>query len=266
VKAYYIDKILDVGTTYEMPSNLAWYIHAIGTDSSTPITVSIGGRETLYLDSDVAPIHENDNNMLGPRDLGEFWIAIPPNEEFKFSGSSGAKVRVIGKAVRLEYGEPAPSDIKQRFEQQTNAYLRLVSNTVSLGTDVAWSAGDTQTLLTLQAGAYEKYILDDFLGIKIENVTVSEGDVYVYFALDDVEHEYYVPTNSDVGIDVTTMPLPPTSSVEYKPFSMSVIPYTVEKEHTFKILAKNVSGSDLTPATGTSITITTKLIAKYYRL
>jgi len=266
MKTYYIDKVLDVGTTYEMPSNLAWKILAIGTNSSTPVTVSIGGRETLYLDSDVAPIHENDSNMLGPRNLDRFWIAIPPNEEFKFTGSSGAKVRIIGEAIRLEGNEPAPSDIMQQFDLQTRQYLRLVSNTVSLGTDTAWSDGEEQTLLSLKAGAYERYVFDDFLGIKIENVTVSEGQVYVYFALDDIEHEYYVPTNAPVGIDVKFMPLPPTSDVDYRPFSMKVIPYTVEKEHTFKILAKNVSGSDLTPASGTSITITTKAVAKYYRL
>jgi len=265
MKVYYIDKILDVGMTYDMPSNLCYKIEAIGTDSTSTLSISIGGRETLSIDGDVAPIHETDSNMLGPLNLGDLWIAIPPDEEFTFSGSSGAKVRIIGQAYKLEFNEPAPSDIRDRYEQQSNSYWKVLSNVVSLGTDTAWSAEDEQTLLTLQPGAYEKYVLDNYIGIKIENVTVSEGQVAVYFALDDAEHEYYVPENAYVGFDVTAFPLPPTATTEYRPFTMANIPYVVEKEHTFKVLAKNVSGADLTPASGTSITITTKILAKYSR-
>ena len=108
-----------------------------------------------------APLHVTSSNKLGPANLGNYYLVIPPETMFYVEGASGAKMRLVGTLGKLDVGEAMPADILARFGNQHNAYVTHLSGSVSLGTDVALAADAETEVFSLTPKTIEKYIFND---------------------------------------------------------------------------------------------------------
>jgi len=262
-----LDKILAQGTTYETYEREAWIIEKLGTDSSSLGYLSIDGKTTTYIHTTSAPLHKTSSNLLGPIDLGSLRLIVPPETEITWGGASGSVLRVIGTKLILAPGEELEHGLMDRFKRQTNEYIYVVEGSYSHGTDTAWTDGDENEVISLTPTTIEKYVLDGVVMAELENASasISEGDMVITFYLDNNPIENIVGTNIDAGIDILSMPRPPADTTEEIPFSLAEFPIAVEGDHTLSIRAKNVSGSSISPSSGTSLTVYVTAVAKYYR-
>jgi len=265
LKVFALDKYLKQGVEYTTPVNIAYVIRKIGTNSSTGAKLNINGVDLGVIDSDVAPLHKTSSNLLGPLDLEDLYYVIPPKTKFKVEGASGDIIRILGEILVLDYGEKLPEPHVSRFEAQGKAYKTLLSGSYSHGTDVAWAAGDENEVLSLTPLTTEKYVLDGFIGAKVEGDTVNEGDFALTFYLDNIPLELDVAENLGIGVDVKSMPLPPADASEEIPFTLKNFPLEVLGDHTLSIRCINISGASKSPASGSSWTVTVKAIARYFK-
>lgn len=265
MKFVHLDKVLTAGTEYVTPKRIAYIIEKIGTNSSGDAYLEIEGRKTGVINSTVAPLHVTSSNKLGPLDLGKLYYFIPPETKFKFVGDSGSKCRIIGKTLILSPGESVPDEYMTRFEAQSRHYFKYVEGTYSHGTDVAWTANDENEVLSITPLTIEKYIFNRILMASVENVTISEGDMAITVYLDNTPIPFDWAENIQRGIDVLSCPRPPSDSTEEVPFTFEHLPIEVTGDHTISFRAINTSGADLTPASGTSITVTITAIVEYLK-
>jgi len=266
VSYFSLDKIMSVDTEYETTRRLGYVIRKVGTDSSSSAKLVIDGKELGSIITTVAPIHKTSSNLLGPLALGDEFLVVPPDTKFKFTGASGSKMRIVGEIVSLGSGEGFPSDLMNRFLNQHKLYRTLYSGSFSLGTDVAWVDGAVYEVLSLTPLTSEKVTLDDIVLVSISGDTVSEGDFGVEFYLDNVPFEPEVAESLMRGIDSKAMPSPPADSTEEIPFSLKNFPIEVLGDHTLSVRVRNVSGSDKSPASGSSWSVSVYAIAKYERV
>jgi len=266
-RAVPLDKILSQGTTYTTHEREAWIIEKLGTDSSTRGYVKIDGKETTYIHTTAAPLHKTSSNLLGPINLGSLKLIVPPETDIEWDGASGSKLRVVGKKIILEPGRELETGLMDRFERQPNEYIYVIEDSYSHGTDTAWTAGDENEVVSLTPKTIEKYILDSVVMVDISNTasSVSEGQFALAFYLDNNPLENITGDNIDAGIDVLSMPRPPADTTEETPFTLESFPIAVEGDHTLSIRCKNVSGSDISAASGSSITVTVTAVAKFFR-
>jgi len=266
-KAVPLDKILAQGTTYTTHEREAWIIKKLGTDSSTRGYVKIDGKETTYIHTTAAPVHKTSSNLLGPISLGNLQLIVPPETDIEWAGASGSILRVIGTKLILEPGESLEAGLMDRFNRQPNEYIYIIEDSYSHGTDTAWTDGDENEVVSLTPRTIERYVLDGVVMAALSNLsgTLSEGDMVITFYLDNNPLENITGTNIDAGIDILSMPRPPADTTEETPFTLESFPIAVEGDHTLSIKAKNISGGDLSPSSGTSLTVTVTAVAKFYR-
>jgi len=260
-----LDKYIKQGVTYETPKRVAYVIRVLGTNSSGLGKLVIQGAELGEIDSDVAPLRKTDSNLLGPLDLGEYIYVIPPETEFYWDGDSGSLARIIGEIQFYDVGEGVPGDLLTRFKEQANKKIKAYVSTASLATDEVWKAGEEIEVFSITPSTIERIRFDDYIGIKIEGGSYSEGDFAVVFYIDDKPLEWNSAENLGLGIDVVNMPLPPTSSTNMVPFTLKEFPIELTGDHSLSIRVKNISGADKSPTSGSAWTVTVKLIGKYER-
>jgi len=266
VSIFALDKILAVNTEYETSKRLGYVIRRVGTNSSGSAKLVIDGKELGTVKSAVAPLHKTSSNLLGLLDLKDEFLVVPPSTKFKFTGDSGSKMRIQGEIVSLTPGEGFPSDLMSRFMNQHKVYRTLYEGSFSLGTDVTWVNGAVYEVLSLTPLTSEKVTLDDVVLVSISGDTVEEGDFGVEFYLDNVPFEPEVAESLMRGIDSKAMPSPPADTTEMIPFSLKDFPIEVLGDHTLSIRVRNTSGSDKSPASGSSWSVTVSVVAKYERV
>ncbi len=262
MKVVPLDKILAVGTTYTTHRRLVYVINKIGTDDTSSQRLVIDGKNLGVITDDVAPMHKTNSYIVGPLDLGNMFYVIPPDTDFYLSGSSGAYMRIIGKILQLEPGETTPTEYQSRFNSQPDNYRMYVTGTYSFGTATAWSDDDEVTLYTLTPVTIEKYIFNNIVMIDYTGFSASAGDVVIRFYLDNNPIEYLASENLDTGIDLLSIPHRDDVSVNETPFTFKDLPIEVEGDHTFKVTATNVSGSDISLS---SASITFYAVCDYHR-
>jgi len=152
-----------------------------------------------------------------------------------------------------------------RFKEQANKKIKAYVSTASLATDEVWKAGEEIEVFSITPSTIERIRFDDYIGIKIEGGSYSEGDFAVVFYIDDKPLEWNSAENLGLGIDVVNMPLPPTSSTNMVPFTLKEFPIELTGDHSLSIRVKNISGADKSPTSGSAWTVTVKLIGKYER-
>ena len=258
-----LNKVFVQGTTYRTHPRTCYVVQAIGTDGSTATKLVIDGKHTGEIVADVAPIRKTSSYNIGPLDISKLPYVIPPDTDFYVDGPSGAKVRCIGKILLLAPGEVVPESLLARFREQPSKHLKYVTGSYAFGTDVAWSAGQEVTLLTLTPSTIEKYLFNGLVAVKIENATINDGDVVVQFYLDNNPVENLYGTNINPGIDLLALPHRDAVATNEVVFTLKDFPINLEGDHTLKVTAKNVKGSDITPPSGTSITLTLFMVAEY---
>jgi len=223
----------------------------------------VDGVDTGAIITDVAPIRKKDTNRLGPLDLGDLYYVVPPHKKFHIEGPSGAKYRIVGQIGKLAVGEVIPAHLAGRFAVQGKHYLTYISGTYSLGTDVTWVKDAEYEVFTLTPKTIEEYTFDKVVQAKITGDTVAEGDFGIIFYLDGVPQDILTKEPGRRGIDVLSMPKPPTDTTEMVPFTLEKTPIKVLGDHTISIKAMNVSGADKAPATGATWKIDILSIVEY---
>lgn len=268
VKYYPLDKIFVQGTTYELPADRFYVIKKIGTDASTDAYLFIDGVETGAIISEVAPLHRTSSNLLGPVDLGELYYVVPPDKKFTVEGPSGAKIRAIGLIGVLAPGESLPGPYATRFDEQGKHYITYVKDSVTLASaGGSWAADSETEVYSLTPKTVEKYIFNNIAMAKVENAsaTISEGEVGIRFFLEGTPLDILTSDPGKKGIDLLSMPYPPTPTTEERPFTLKELPIEVPGDYTFSVKAVNVSGSAIAASTSEDMTCTFAAIVEYLK-
>jgi len=262
-------KLLDLAKTfstnveYRAQSNAFFVFREIGTDVDIEY-VEIEGRKTTPIDRDLAPHVRTSSNLLGPEELEDLYLVVPPNHRFKFVSTSSGKLVCYGLMGLLGLGEGLPADLVRRFNNMNISYKRPITLTKTLPTNQAISAGEEVVIGEIRPTTIERYILDDIIGFTSVNTgTAAPGRIAVRFYYDDVPLDILDTEMGHLGIDSYVMPLPPTATNNFDPFWLREHPIVVEPNHVLKLTAVNISGDTISPPSGQSITLTIKTLAKY---
>lgn len=260
-----LDKIFEVGTTYKTHERVCYLIKKLGTNDTSAIKLVIDNKHTGSLIQNVAPAYKTNSTIVGPLSLEEMYYVIPPETDFYVSGTSGKYMRAIGTILLLAPGESVPGDLMARFNAQFDKYRTYVSGSYAFGTDEAWSNGTEITLLSLTPKTIETYLFNNLVFIEYSNMSPSPGDIMVNFYIDDnpLENLYKDPVKP--GIDLLSIPAYNGASANEDPFTLRDYPIELKGDHTLKVTAKNVSGADITPPTGTAISLTIYLVCDFIR-
>jgi hypothetical protein len=266
-RALPLDKVVPAGTTYTTDKREAFIINYIGTDATADGKLKIDDKEVMTINSTVAPHRLRDENLLGPLNLGDLYLVIPPETKYLWDAASDTVVRIIGSKILFDPGETLGEPYLSRFKAQFNEHLVYVEGTYSHGTDTAWPAGEEHDVLTLQPATIEKYVFNSVLMASVDNVSggVSEGDWGILIYIDGQPIDYINHTGEKKGIEVLSCPRPPTDTTEEVPFSLSSYPIEIVGDHKIAFRAINNSGSSKSPTSDASITVTLTAIAQYFR-
>ncbi|MEM4468915.1 MAG: hypothetical protein QXS32_07630 [Candidatus Nezhaarchaeales archaeon] len=263
-----LDTVLKPNVTYYTGPRQFLRIDAIGTDATSDIKLLVEERPTGAIITDVAPLRMNDDNMLGPLALGNLFYAVPPASKFRVEGPSASLYRVVGSVGLIERAEGAPAEIYSRFETQDRLYVTYVKQTYSHGTDTPLKTDEEPSIFTLQPAENERYIFSSVLMLKVTNATITPGMVNVRFFYEGspIDALLWKPGPEVAFTDFTNFPYPPTASVDYQAGTLEDMPIEVKPREKFEIKVRNVSGSNITPPSGQSITFTTAAIVVYEKL
>lgn len=262
-RVWYLDRVLDLNTEYRLDDRVAFIIRKIGTDVSDSITLTVDNIPSVPFHGDFAPINYTDSNTLGLLDLGDYFFVIPNDSKFKFESGSSGKVRVVGELWILDAGERLSSEYLQRLKEQNYRGISFKANTVSTS-GATWGAGEELTLISVEPGVLEKYTLDDVVMIKFGNADISWGQIGIHFKVDDQLIEFITDQGARFGIDALAFPYPPSQTNGWYPFSLKDTPFRLTYGHKFEVLARNVSGSDISSADGTNpISVSVMIKLKY---
>ena len=263
VDYYKLDKIITVGNTYETPADRFYVIEKVGTDAASDVKLIIDGVETGPFYADIAPLHKTSSNLLGPLDLGKLFYVIPPNKTFYVDGPSGAKVRIIGRIGVLAPGEALPGDYARRYTEQGKHYITYLEDTYSKATDEAWSKDEEQEVISLTPRTIETYLLNNVVMASLSGGSFSEGQFAVRFFKDGKPLDILTTEAGHKGIDILSMPRPPSYNTEMEPFSLKDRVIEIPGDHTLTIKVINVSGSDLSPTSGSAWSVKITAIVEY---
>jgi len=261
---YKLQKVLKTNVTYEMEKDRYYVIKRVGTDAAAKVTVKVDGIPVLDMFSTIAPIAKTSSNVLGPIELGEYFIVVPPERKLLFESSASANVYIEGDLVVLAPGESIPTEHLTRYNAYASRKITYVDTSVTVGT--SWAAGQEVKVADLTPPTIEDWIFDSFAGVSVSGLSAAQtyGQINVKFYYDGKPLDLLVATAGPHGIEILKMPLPPTDSAEKEPFSFKDKPIAVVGGHTLTVTAINVSGSALSAATGANIVV--RFVAFYKRI
>jgi len=260
-----LNKTLKYGVSYRTHPRVAYKISKIGTNSTSGARLKVENRSLGEIITNIAPEFKTNSTIVGPLDLGDLFYVIPPDTDFIIEGSSGDRIHVIGDIILLDPGEGLGADLLDRFHKQDKHYLTYVAGSYAFGTDEAWANGVEVELLTLTPKTIEKYIFKYPVFLEISNATISPGDVVINIYLDDTPWEYLESTNLAKGIDAYDIPAYNDISKNEVPFTLEHYPIELVGDHTLKVTVKNISGADITPPTGSAISLALYMVTEYIR-
>ena len=248
MKVYNIDWFLTAGTTYKLQDFQVLVIKKIGTNSSSEVKIYVDGKYCGSIINKIAPLTQNTSEVLPLLDLKDLFLVVPNSREYIFQGSG--TVRVQGQLIELAPGETMPADLIARYKEQSNKYVTYVTSSIDLGTDVAWGAGSELLLYEKKLESHEKMLFNNVIRIDQEQVGTDPGKVAVKFYIDDEPFHNRYGTSGEEGIDLKAF-LIESGKLQY--FTLEKAPIEIAPDHKFTVKVKNISGADITPASGTSI-------------
>jgi len=268
VDYYKLDKILEQGTTYEMPNDRFYVIKKIGTDSSDPVKLVIDGVETGDIFADIAPLHRTSTNLLGPLTLGDLYYVVPPNKSFYVDGPAGSKVRIVGVIGKLAPGEALPAQYASRFGEQGQHYITYVQGSATLAAaGGTWAANAENEVISLTPKTIEKYLFNNVVMAKVTGAATapSEGDVAIRFYLEGSPLDILTSEPGKKGVDLLSAPYPPSGSTEEIPFNLHDLPITVPGDNTIEIRIMNTSGAGIAAGSTTDLVANIVAIVEYIK-
>jgi hypothetical protein len=261
---YFLKKILKTGTTYVMEKDRYFVIRRIGTDASSKVTAKVDGIPVVDIFNTIAPIVKTSSNTLGPLDLQDYFIVVPPERQLHFDSSASANVYIEGDLVVLSPGEVVPTDHMARYNTYNNRKITYIDASVTVGT--SWSAGIEQSIIDIAPPTIEDWLFDGFAGVSVSGLSATQtyGQISIKFYYDGKPLDLLLQTAGPHGIESLKMPLPPTDSAEKEAFTFRDKPVIVVGGHTLTVKAVNISGSTLSAATGSNIAV--RFVAIYKRI
>jgi len=268
MKKFALDLVLIEGKTYETGKREGFVIHRIGTDASDPASpahLRVDNKELGDIFQDVAPLHKINTRFVDLLDLGDLYYVVPPETGVIVEGPSGAKIRIKGELLKLDVGEKMPSDLMARFDAQPNHYMTFVRDTYSHGTDVALAADAEVEVISLTPRTIETYVFAGLVEGKVSNYTAADGDLGVRFYIDNAPLDFLTEITKVGGIDLLAMPYPPAETTEHVGFSLATSPVEVLGDHTLSVRVRNIKGTAISPAAGTSLIFDIAMVCEYKR-
>jgi hypothetical protein len=258
MKIYMLDKTLDVDTTYTAESDKAYIIRKVGTTSASKATLSVGGVDCLEVINELARTHPTQFYLYDLLDLADYYVVVPPDKKFSFSGASGSKLRIVGEILELMPGEALPSPYMGRYAEQGKKYMSYLRGTYSHGTDTAWTAADENNVLSKTAEAGTKYYLTGPVYASLENLAAvhNPGDWTLRFYLQGAPWDILNTGMGDLGVDLWKAYWNDGTNYYYKPFKPTNLPPEIDPGRSFVVSMINSSGASVSPAAGTSLTAT----------
>jgi len=156
-----------------------------------------------------------------------------------------------------------PTALMGRFERQPKHYMTFLRGTYSHGTDVDLAADAEVEVISYTPKTIEKAIARGLAMAKVSNYSAVDGDLGIRFYLDDAPLDFLLEKTAIAGIDMMSMPYPPREVAEHVGFSLADTPITVEGDHTLSVRARNIKGTAISPAAGTSLVFDVALILEY---
>jgi hypothetical protein len=262
--AYILRKILKTNVTYEMEKDRYYVIRRIGTNTTSKVTVKVDGIPVVDIFSTIAPIAKTSSNLLGPIELSDFFIVVPPERKLLFESAASANVYVEGDLIVLAPGETIPTDHLARYNTYATRKITYADVSVTVGT--SWPAGQEVKVADLTPPTIEDWIFDGFAGVVVTNLSAAQayGQINAKFYYDGKPLDLLVAVAGPHGIETLKMPLPPTATAEFEPFSFKDKVIYVVGGHTLTVTAINVSGAALSATAGQNIIV--RFVAIYKRI
>jgi len=261
---YFLKKTLKTNVTYEMEKDRYYVIRKVGTDSAGKVTCKVDGIPVVDVFNTIAPIAKTSSNQLGPIDLAEFFVVVPPERKLLFESATSANVFIEGDLVVLSPGEAIPTEHLTRYNAYASKKTTYVDASVVVGS--SWPAGQEVKVADLTPPTIEDWVFDGFAGVLVSGTAaaLAHGQVTIKLYYDGRPLDLLVATAGPHGIEVLKMPLPPADTTEEEGFSFKDKPITVVGGHTLTVSAINVSGGALSAATGQNISV--RFVAVYKRI
>jgi len=262
--AYYaLRKTLKTNTTYIMEKDRYYVIERIGTDVSGKVTAKVDGIPVADINNLIAPLTKTRTNLHGPIDLGDLYIVVPPERQIVFEAPASGNVAIYGKLVVLSPGETIPTEHLTRYNAYDKRKLSYVDVSVTVGT--SWAADQEVKVADITPPTIEDWEFFERVGVDVSGLSaaLTYGQVGIKFLYDGKPLDLLLATAGLHGIDAMQIKLPPSSDVNYEPFSFKEMPLLVAGGHTLSVIARNISGSALSAASGQNIAI--RFMAVYKR-
>jgi len=178
---------------------------------------------------------------------------VPPETEIIVEGDTDNRIRCKGQLLKLAPGEVLPTHLMARFAAQPNHYLTYLRGTYSHGTDVDLPADVEVEVISYTPKTIEKAIVNGLVMAKVANYTVAEQELGIRFYLENMPLDFILEKTKTGGIDFMSAPYPPREDVEHEAFSLAETPIEVLGDRTLSVRARNIKGTAISPATGTSL-------------
>ena len=263
-RVHFLKKVLKTNVTYEMEKDRYYVIRRLGTDSSARVTAKVDGVPVADFFNLVAPIMKSADNLLGPLDLKDYFVVVPPERKLVFESTASANVYVEGDLVVLSPGEAVPTEHLTRYNAYANRKVSYIDVTATVG--ASWPAGQEVKVVDVTPPTIEDHVFDGFAGCSVSNLSAAQalGQVNLKLYYDGVPLDLLVATAGPHGIETLKMPLPPRAAANEEPFTFEERPIAVVGGHTLTFTAINVSGGALSAAAGQSIAV--RLVALFKRI
>jgi len=277
MRIYKLDKIIDSGTVYEMESKRGYIIEKVATDSTTRAVIRVEDAPVGEIVADLANLYPTLRNLNPPLDLKELRIVVKPKEKLRFDGSSGSKMRIIGKIFELETGEAVPGELDLRSKEQLKKYITYLTGSVTVAAGQTVAAGTETTLIDFEVGAGRKYVLNREYQAegRLDNLT-NVPNFWSRIYLNGAALDVLATSAGKFGIPGQSAPNPPrhvtttttdieAQTVEKVAASLADMPITLVPGDRLKITMIN-NGGDYTVPTGRTLYQICHVVAVYEKV
>ncbi|MEM4847318.1 MAG: hypothetical protein QW794_06145 [Thermosphaera sp.] len=250
---YVLRKVVPANTLIEMELDRYWVIERIGTNIAGAVTIEVDGVPAVRIHSTLAPIARTNTNLFGPVSLKDLYIVVPPQRKFYARSATSGSVYVEGKLVVLAPGESIPAEHLTRYNAYASRKLEYYDYSLTIGTTMV--AGREYTVASITPPTIEDHLLNRVAGVSITGTSAAlgYGQVAVKLYYDGKPLDQIAMDIRRHGIDALKMPLPPTATADFEPFTFADLPVLVSGGHTLEVRVVNVSGSDIAAASGQNI-------------
>jgi len=248
MRIYKLDKLVAMNTEFTMEPYRGFVVEAIGIDDTAEVTARIDAKKCGTILTELAALRRTTANLAGPLPLGPLYLVIPADKTFKFEGTTGKFVRLMGKIVELAVGETLPSEYISRFANQHNEYVACLEGAdVPTGTSMA--DGAEVLLKTLTPTTIEQHLFANrfFVNqVAAGSTAEAEGDLGVRLYMDGVPYDHLKAASGRRGLARMSLEIPETTKNKaHEPFTLEDWPITLLGDKTLDVKLMNVSGATL---------------------